>query len=296
MRTALPALLAGAALLLTACGTETAGTPGTAASGPASAPPSASAPPGDPADLERDGVRITALTPSSPDGAGRPVTAAYEVTNEHSEAVTYTVTFTFADEGGRGLANVEETVRDVGPGRTVRGTVAGDGMARSATRAVLTEVLRVPADEAPAASGACPPSGIRVTADEGDAAMGLRVVGLSLENCGTRVRHVDGYPGIALLDADWQPVGGVDVLRGSGGIATVTGFDDPPGPVALAPGERVTAGLMWRNTTGMGAAVTVPYVRVTALPGADPVMVAPHLDLGTTGRLGVSAWQRPPAS
>jgi hypothetical protein len=292
MRTALPALLAGAALLLTACGSETAGTPGTAASGPASA----SAPPGDPADLERDGVRITALTLPSPDGSGTPVTAAYEVTNERSEPVTYTITFDFADEGGRALASVEETVRDVGPGRTVRRTVAGDGMAGNASRVLLGEVLRVPADEAPAASGACPPSGIRVTADEGNAAMGLRVVGLTLENCGTGVQRLDGYPEVDLLDADWQPVTGVDVLRGSGGIATVTGFDDPPRPLTLAPGERATAGLMWRNTTGMGTAVTVPYVRVTARPGADPVMVAPHLDLGTTGKLGVSAWALPAAS
>jgi hypothetical protein len=50
---------------------------------------------------------------------------------------------------------------------------------------------------------------------------------------------------------------------------------------------------MWRNTTHSGTAVNVPYVRVRAEQGADPVTVTPHLDLGTTGKLAVRAWTRP---
>ncbi|MFI5617918.1 DUF4232 domain-containing protein [Streptomyces sp. NPDC051567] len=82
------------------------------------------------------------------------------------------------------------------------------------------------------------------------------------------------------------------VLRGSGGIATVTGFDVPPRPVTLNPGEAASAGLMWRNTTGGGIPVNLPYVRVKARPDSPPVIVTPELDLDTTGQLGVSAWKK----
>ncbi|MEU0443950.1 DUF4232 domain-containing protein [Streptomyces tendae] len=62
--------------------------------------------------------------------------------------------------------------------------------------------------------------------------------------------------------------------------------------MTLRPGEAAVSGLAWRNTTEFGEAVTVPYVRVRAEAGSDPVMVAPHLDLGTTGELGVRAWRK----
>ncbi|WP_333741277.1 DUF4232 domain-containing protein [Streptomyces sp. IBSBF 2806] len=300
-----------AALLLTACGSERAGThdgrvgasgstPETALSGPAV-----------------DGVRITSVTiptaspsasPGAADGvvgaeslavagtAGSGVSADYEVTNSGAEELTYTVLFDFTTNGGGAVTNQEVTVGPVGPARTARGTVRMASLppgAPSVTGVKVAQVTKVPAAEAPAASGACPPSGIRVTADDGDAAMGLRVVGLVLENCGERDYTVKGYPQVTLLDEDRQPVDGVRILRGSGGIATVTGFDDPPRTVTLEPGERASAGLMWRNTTGFGTAVDVPYVRVRATPRAAPVTITPHLDLGTTGRLGVSAWHRP---
>nr|WP_285553067.1 hypothetical protein [Streptomyces hygroscopicus] len=53
------------------------------------------------------------------------------------------------------------------------------------------------------------------------------------------------------------------------------------------------SGLMWRDTTGSGTAVDVPYVRVRAKRGADPGTMTPHLGLGTTGRPAVRAWTRP---
>ncbi|MFJ6529426.1 DUF4232 domain-containing protein [Streptomyces longwoodensis] len=307
----LPALAAAVLLLTTACGTEHAGrgvdagaaTPGgrTAVTGP-----------------PVDGVRVTSVTlpaatptPSPTRGGhgvhadplptGTPaatgVLAAYEVTNNGPVAMTYTIVFTFADDAGGAMDNRTRTVAGVGPGRTVRGTVTMETLppgASPVTRVKVLRVTKVPASEAPAAPGVCPPSGIRVSADDGDAAMGLRVVGLRLDNCGTRAVSLHGYPDLTLLDADREPVHGVRILHGSGGIATVTGFDDPPRPLTLAPGRSASAGLMWRNTTGSGAAVDVPYVRVRALPGADPVTVTPHLDLGTTGELGVSAWKPVP--
>ncbi|MFI9612158.1 DUF4232 domain-containing protein [Streptomyces sp. NPDC052023] len=262
-----------ALLLLTACGTQQAGAPG-----PASASPC----PADPTWTERDGVRITGRTGAACDRV------AFEVTHEGTEAFTYTVSFTFASETGAALSTVDESVASVEPGRPVRRTVAmADG-----ERVSVSKVRSVPADEAPSETGPCPDSGVRVYADRGDAAMGLRVVGLHLENCGTQPYLLDGYPELQILDEEHRPVDGVRILEGGDAIATGTGADAPPRALALAPGERAWAGLVWRNTTQFGEAVDAPYVRTWVKPGAAPVTVVPELDLGTTGQLGVGAWQR----
>jgi len=140
----------------------------------------------------------------------------------------------------------------------------------------------------------CPEEGIRVTAGPVNPALGLRAMDLTLENCGTRAYRVEGYPEIRLFDRDQQHVTGVTVVHGSGGIATVTGFDDPPSPVTLAPGETASAGLLWRNTTtGYGGSASVPHLTVAARPGSLPLLLTPDggLDLGTTGRLGVGPWR-----
>ncbi|MFI8303775.1 DUF4232 domain-containing protein [Streptomyces sp. NPDC085927] len=299
--------LAAAALLLTACGTERAGAGSTGADATASQEGTRIDDPG------KDGVRITSLTlPSaspSPSptrsysvsadrlttGSDSGVLAAYEVTNEGTETLTYSVVFTFMSGDGGAVTNRTETVRDVGPGQTVRGTVRAGELPPTAprvTQAEVLEVTKVPAGEAPAKPGTCPASGIRVSADEGDAAMGLRVVGLHLDNCGTRAYTVEGYPLLELLDDGLEPVDGVEILDGSGEITTGAGPDEPPRPVRLEPGESATAGLVWRNTTEFGTPVNVSHVRVRAKEGADPVTVTPHLDLGTTGKLGVRPWKK----
>ncbi|MCX5371536.1 DUF4232 domain-containing protein [Streptomyces sp. NBC_00015] len=312
MRRPLPLLPALAAvLLLTACGSEQAGTRNGGVDASGSTPRTQVTQPA------VDGVRITSVTtpsasasPSASDGglvkaerlptglaADSGISAAYEVTNSGTEALTYTVRFDFTTSAGEVMSNERVTVRSVGAGRTVRGTVRPGELVPGAspvTTVKVAEVTKVPAGEAPTEAGVCPPSGVRVSADDGDAAMGLRVVGLILENCGDRDYTVDGYPQVTLLDEDHKTVDGVKIFKGSGGISTVTGFDDPPRPVTLKPGERANAGLMWRNTTGSGTAVDVPYVRVRARSGAEPVMVTPHLDLGTTGKLGVSPWRSTP--
>ncbi|MET9502463.1 DUF4232 domain-containing protein [Streptomyces sp. NPDC006622] len=294
-----------AVLLLSACGTERADTRD---GGPGAVTPTSGTQVTDPG---IDGVRITSVTlPSSSPSPGRGhsvtadrlpgdsgISAAYEVTNRGTEAMTYTILVDFTDAAGQVMGNTRETVRAVGAGKSVRGIV-GPGVvapgSSSVTRAEVADVTRVPADEAPAEAGDCPSSGIRVFADEGDAAMGLRVVGLRLENCGSRDHFVNGYPLLELLDDNREPVDGVRILKGSGGITTGAGPDEAPEPVTLKPGETAIATLVWRNTTASGMPVTVPYVRVRAHAGADPVMVTPGLDLGTTGELGVRPWRRAP--
>ncbi|MFF3850333.1 DUF4232 domain-containing protein [Streptomyces sp. NPDC002328] len=328
----LPAL--AAALLLSACGSERADDQG-GGSGAASSPsriqvtdpvvdgvritsltlpppsspsssPSSSRPPSaapsEPGDFtvtadSLDGFDEPARSGTSGVSAGSGVSAAFEVTNEGAEALTYTILFDFTTGSGEVMANKRETVRSVGPGRTVRGTVQLGELppgASPVTRVKVAEVDKVPAGEAPAAAGDCPASGIRVWADEGDAAMGLRVVGLHLEYCAKSGRYtVDGYPLLELLDDAREPVDGVRILQGSKEITTGISTDGPPRPVALKPGEKAVAHLVWRNTTEFGTPVNVPYVRVRAKAGADPVTVNPRLDLGTTGKLGVTPWTRP---
>ncbi|WP_327399456.1 DUF4232 domain-containing protein [Streptomyces sp. NBC_01288] len=140
----------------------------------------------------------------------------------------------------------------------------------------------------------CPEEGIRVTAGPVNPALGLHAMDLTLENCGTRAYRVEGYPEVRLLDRDQQHVTGVSVIHGSAGIATVTGFDEPPSAVTLAPGETASAGLLWRNTTtGFGGAAYVHCLTVAARSGSLPLLLTPDggLDLGTTGRLGVGPWR-----
>jgi hypothetical protein len=295
--------LAATALLLTACGTERAGA-GNASAGAAESPS-----PTQVDDPGKGGVRITSLTLPSPSPSptrsysvsaeslarDSGIVAAYEVTNKGTETLTYSVIVTFMSADGGAMANQTATVRDVGPGKTVRGTIRAGELPPTTprvTQAKVLEVTKVPSSEAPAAPGTCPASGIRVSADKGDAAMGLRIVGLHLDNCGTRDYTVDGYPLLELLDDDLKHVDGIKILDGSHEITTGAGADKPPRPVTLGPGESATAGLVWRNTTEFGTPVNVPYVRVRAKAGADPVIVTPNLDLGTTGKLGVRPWEK----
>ncbi|MER5513372.1 DUF4232 domain-containing protein [Streptomyces sp. NPDC002763] len=298
---------AAALLLATACGAEHADT-GRGAGADVPAPRATVT------DPPVDGVRITSVTipaasPSPTPSAtlGRvhadPLTvpgdsgisAAYQVSNDGDEAMTYTVLFDFTTDTGAVVDNKEVTVAGVQPGRSTSGTVDLGVLAPGAspvTRVKVAKVTKVPADEAPAETGACPASGVRLWADDGDAAMGLRVVGLHLENCGKRDYSLDGYPRLSLLDDNREPVDGIRILHGGAAIASGTGFDEPPVPLVLKPGETALSGLIWRNTTLAGTAVNVPYVRVLAKPGAAPVTVTPGLDLGTTGKLGVGAWKR----
>lgn len=110
-------------LLLSACGTERAGTGSTGRGGGTPSPGVQVTDPG------VDGVRITSVTVPSPSPSPRRslsvtpdrlpadsgVSAAYEVTNQGSEAMTYTILVDFTDDAGEVMGNRRETVRVVGP-------------------------------------------------------------------------------------------------------------------------------------------------------------------------------------
>lgn len=242
----------------------------------------------------RDGVRITRLYAGAIDEEGvcRPssLTAEFEVTNPAAHDMTYTVVF-----DAKGYTGASRAVGPVGPGKTVHGRVAMSrsyGDAAGGTSVSLMSVRSIPSAEAPAPGGPCPASGVRVYADEGDAAMGLRVVGLHLENCGKEPYAVDGRPELEIIDAEHERVEGVKILP-SAEVAQLGGPPDVARPLTLRPGERALSGIVWRNTVeAVGGAVNAPYLRVRARAGAAPVTVTPELDLGTTGRLGVQAWRK----
>ncbi|MGW2210616.1 DUF4232 domain-containing protein [Streptomyces sp. NPDC001781] len=242
----------------------------------------------------RDGVRITRLYAGAVDGEGvcRPssLTAEFEVTNPAAHDMTYTVVL-----DAKGYTGASRVVGPVGPGRTVHTRVAmapGYGDTSGGTSVSLLSVRSVPSAEIPAPGGPCPASGVRVYADEGDAAMGLRVVGLHLENCGKEPYAVYGRPELEILDAGHERVEGVKVLP-SAEVAQLGGPPDVARPLTLRPGEHALSGIVWRNTVeAVDGAVNAPYLRVRARAGAAPVTVTPELDLGTTGRLGVQAWRK----
>ncbi|KJS63080.1 DUF4232 domain-containing protein [Streptomyces rubellomurinus] len=274
--TAVATAVAAAAALLAGCGSTGASTPGTRNRAECAAKPS---------ELTQGGVRVTV----------DPVCGDYQVTNQGGEPADVTVTFNRPALIGGGLEPVPRTETALAPGATARGRIdPADPRASprpgTAHQVKIVRVRSVPTTEAPQPGGPCPPSGVRLYADEGDAAMGLRVVGLNLRNCGTSPVSLDGYPTLQLLDHEHLPIDGVRLLSGGAEIATGTGADAPPQKLTLRPGEGAHSTLVWRNTTEAGAAVNAPYVRVRATPNAAPVTVTPELDLGTTGRLGIGAW------
>ncbi|AJZ83914.1 hypothetical protein ADL28_17345 [Streptomyces violaceusniger] len=152
-----------------------------------------------------------------------------------------------------------------------------------------------PDTTAPTAPAVCPDSGVLLRAAEANAAMGLREQQIELVNCGRRVYTVNGHPSVQVLDADLEPLE-VTVGHGTSGIATVDGFETATGPVRLKPGERAVMRLLWRNlvTDTTRPAADGRYLRIAPNgDGADVQTVPDLVDLGTTGKLGVSAWARP---
>ncbi|MEU1789910.1 DUF4232 domain-containing protein [Streptomyces sparsogenes] len=143
----------------------------------------------------------------------------------------------------------------------------------------------------PATPPTCPESGVYVQGEEPSAAMGLRVMSLKLTNCGKRPYTVKGYPTVRVLDGDGKPLD-IRVAHGSAGIATLDDFDAAPREVTLRPGQTAVAGLAWRNTVtdATNPAVNGEALDVAPAEGSPRQTVTELIDLGNTGKLGVSPW------
>ncbi|MEH1165645.1 DUF4232 domain-containing protein [Micromonospora sp. CPCC 205539] len=154
-----------------------------------------------------------------------------------------------------------------------------------------------PTPPTPTASGGpkilCPESGVRIRSTGSNAAMGLRALGLELVNCGNRPYPLHGYPALRMLDEDGASIT-LQVLNGAKEITS--GFDQPPREFVLQPGERAGAAVLWRNlvTDPTVPAVNGAYLLVAPAAGEPAQEVEPDgpVDVGNTGRIGVSAWKR----
>ncbi|MEV6241376.1 DUF4232 domain-containing protein [Lentzea sp. NPDC051838] len=140
-------------------------------------------------------------------------------------------------------------------------------------------------------------TGVQIRSGATDAAMGLRIMGVELFNCGTQPVQLNGYPQVKLLDEHWQQLD-VQILQGSGGIASVEGFDTPPQPIVVQPGERAKSAFLWRNTnTSVEPPQIGSHADLAPSPGStfQSLLTTPadkdlFIDLGSTGRIGVRAW------
>ncbi|WP_176946969.1 DUF4232 domain-containing protein [Lentzea fradiae] len=152
---------------------------------------------------------------------------------------------------------------------------------------------------APSASAESCGTGLKFTAGEVEAASGLRVMPVELLNCGTQPVELNGYPQVKLHDDQWRPLA-VDIVPGSGGIAVLAGFDDPPQSVTVQPGERARTAFLWRNThTSVEPPLVGGHADIALTPDGAWQALVPEsggndllIDLGSTGRMGVRAWRR----
>ncbi|GGV17357.1 hypothetical protein GCM10010182_43080 [Actinomadura cremea] len=135
----------------------------------------------------------------------------------------------------------------------------------------------------------CSRDGVLLEAREPEAAMGLRGMRVRLVNCGGTAHRLDGYPALRVLDDNREPFE-VRIVEGS---ATVT--DPGPKPITVRPGETASVTVTWRNTVTHGTNVNGTFLEVVPADGRAALAVPPPggLDLGTTGRLEVTAWSLP---
>ncbi|WP_328923543.1 DUF4232 domain-containing protein [Streptomyces sp. NBC_00190] len=140
----------------------------------------------------------------------------------------------------------------------------------------------------------CPEGGVRLAEGEGNSAMGLRVTDFQLVNCGWAAYVLEGYPEIRLLDGEDRPLQ-VDIGHGTNGVtSSAAGGDAPPQRVTLQPGQAATTRLLWRNlvTDSTVPAAEGRVLELVPKPGAPrlTLRLSAPVDLGNTGKLGLSAW------
>ncbi|MFF9016826.1 DUF4232 domain-containing protein [Streptomyces sp. NPDC014870] len=180
-----------------------------------------------------------------------------------------------------------ELDREADPERTGAHATTGADVAAAPP---ATPPLEPPTATAPEG---CPATGVRVTTGMVNVAMGLRAMPVTITNCGTGEQRVDGYPDVRVRDVDRKPMD-VTVLKGTGPIADLQ--DPGPHPVTLKPGESARSVFAWRYSavdpaTQRGSGV---YVEIAPAPGVARQTVLPEggLDVGETGLLGTTAWEK----
>jgi hypothetical protein len=130
----------------------------------------------------------------------------------------------------------------------------------------------------------CPASGAQVTVGPVEAALGHRAVVLTVTNCRPKTLTLNGYPEVAVLDY-WRKPLGTAVTHDSSYMAIE--------PVRLAEGRTARAVVAWSNTVADGADPQAgQFLTVAARKGEAQAVWPVMTDLGTTGKLEVTAWAR----
>ncbi|WP_090015029.1 DUF4232 domain-containing protein [Lentzea albidocapillata] len=169
------------------------------------------------------------------------------------------------------------------------------GKVLAATAVLVGLVASGPAVQASEDPGCA--AGVRFTSNSTEAASGLRVMSVEVANCGAEALQLNAYPQVSLFDVDRRRLDVVAILEGTG-ITILDGFNDPPQPITVQPGETAGSAFVWRNTnTSLEPSQVAKHVELATAPGAvqQPLIaVSPqrsiHIDLGSTGRMGVRAW------
>jgi predicted small secreted protein len=145
----------------------------------------------------------------------------------------------------------------------------------------------------------CPDQGVMVSTGSGDAASGLRVLSIELVNCGTVPFVLNGYPALSVLDENGDPLD-IEIIHGTSAIAAIDNYDTQPARIELRPGDRAVAGLAWRNLVTDSTVVATVGTQLAVAPAiGDPwqiVSAKGPVDLGNTGRIGITAWGPPKQS
>nr|WP_221471276.1 DUF4232 domain-containing protein [Amycolatopsis umgeniensis] len=140
----------------------------------------------------------------------------------------------------------------------------------------------VPGEVEPAG---CLGTGVTVKSGPVDAALGHRAIVLTLTNCGTTARTLTGYPEVRLLDKEKRPMT-VEVEHGTSYMA----IDPGAAPQTVQPGGTLLSVVSWSNTVTVGSPEAGAYVTVAAAKGDPEQRITVDTDLGTTGKLTLTAW------
>jgi hypothetical protein len=116
-----------------------------------------------------------------------------------------------------------------------------------------------------------------------DAATGHREAVLRAVNVGSAPCVLDGYPDIAIADADGGEVP-LEIVQGSSFMAT----DPMPSAITIPVGGGAASVLGWDTTDGRTA---ISAVHVAAYPGVPRVALAASWDMTGSTRIAVTAWQ-----
>ncbi|MEV8373902.1 DUF4232 domain-containing protein [Kribbella sp. NPDC056861] len=133
----------------------------------------------------------------------------------------------------------------------------------------------------------CPAVGPKITTGIVEATMGYRAVVVTLANCSAQPLIINGYPVVAILDADRNTMP-VPVTPGVVKVAT----DRGPARIRLAQGGTVQAAVTWFNSDDMISGRKVAGDFLSLAPGqGDPVVVLPiATDINLRTKVSVTAW------